>query len=42
MFNIIGRDKELFTEDIQQYEKELKQIVSGSRFLVINYCKISS
>ncbi|MEA2107191.1 MAG: UDP-N-acetylglucosamine 4,6-dehydratase [Bacteroidota bacterium] len=32
---IIGRNKELFTEDINQYEKELKQIVSGSQFLVI-------
>jgi FlaA1/EpsC-like NDP-sugar epimerase len=35
MLQLIGRDKELFTEDIQQHEKELQQIVSGSRFLVI-------
>jgi len=35
MLNLIGRDKELFTEDIQQHEKELRQTVSNSRFLVI-------
>lgn len=35
MLHLIGRNKELFTEDIRQHEKELKQIVSNSRFLVI-------
>jgi nucleoside-diphosphate-sugar epimerase len=35
MLHLIGREKELFTEDIRQHEKEIKQIVSGSRFLVI-------
>ncbi len=35
MLHLIGRDKELFTQDINQHEKELKQIVSNSRFLVI-------
>jgi FlaA1/EpsC-like NDP-sugar epimerase len=35
MLHLLGRDKELFTEDINQYEKELNQIVSKSRFLVI-------
>jgi len=35
MLNLIGRDKELFTEDVNQHEKELTQIVSSSRFLVI-------
>ncbi len=35
MLRLIGRDKELFTRDIQSHEKELKQIVSNSRFLVI-------
>lgn len=35
MLHLIGRDKELFTEDIQQHEEELQQIVSNSRFLVI-------
>lgn len=33
--NLIGRDKELFTDDIQQHDKELKSIVSASSFLVI-------
>ena len=35
MLHLIGRNKELFTEDIRQHEKELQQIVSDSRFLVI-------
>ncbi|HKL08041.1 MAG TPA: polysaccharide biosynthesis protein, partial [Bacteroidales bacterium] len=35
MLNLIGREKELFTEDINQHEKELQQTVSNSRFLVI-------
>jgi len=35
MLHLIGRNKELFTEDIRQHEKEIKQIVSGSQFLVI-------
>lgn len=35
MLDLIGRSQELFTEDIQQHEKELKQIVSDSNFLVL-------
>lgn len=35
MLHLIGRDQELFTEDIQSHENELNQEVSGSRFLVI-------
>jgi len=35
MLHLIGRNKELFTEDVNQNEKELQKIVSGSRFLVI-------
>lgn len=35
ILNLIGRDKELFTEDIAKHEKELSKIVSSSRFLVI-------
>ena len=35
MLNLIGRDKELFTEDIESHKEELNQLVSGSRFLVI-------
>jgi putative NADH-flavin reductase len=33
--SLIGRNKELFTEDIAGHEKELSEIVSSSRFLVI-------
>lgn len=35
ILNLIGRDKELFTEDITKHEAELSDIVSSSRFLVI-------
>lgn len=35
MLELIGRNKELFVEDIQQNEIELKNIVSSSKFLVI-------
>ncbi len=35
MLNLIGRDEELFSNDVHQYESELKQIVSSSSFLVI-------
>jgi len=35
MLDLIGRTKELFTEDIQNHKTELEQIVSSSRFLVI-------
>jgi FlaA1/EpsC-like NDP-sugar epimerase len=35
ILNLIGRNKELFTEDIAHYEKELQQIVGNARFLVI-------
>ncbi len=35
ILNFIGRTKELFTDDIENYNKELKQIVSSSTFLVI-------
>lgn len=33
--NLIGRNKELFTEDIFKHEQELSNIVGSSRFLVI-------
>jgi hypothetical protein len=33
MLHLIGRDKELFTKDINQPKRELKQMVSDSRFL---------
>jgi len=32
---LIGREKELFSDDINKYESELKSIVSTSRFLII-------
>ncbi|MGE4383645.1 MAG: UDP-N-acetylglucosamine 4,6-dehydratase, partial [Arcobacter sp.] len=32
---LIGRTKELFVEDVNNYEKELSKIVSNSTFLVI-------
>ena len=35
ILNLIGRDKELFNQDIACHEEELKQIVSFSSFLVI-------
>lgn len=35
MLNLIGREKPLFTQDIQQNEEELKSIVSSSSFLVL-------
>jgi FlaA1/EpsC-like NDP-sugar epimerase len=35
ILNLIGRDKELFSEDIANHEIELEKIVSSSRFLVI-------
>ena len=35
MLNLIGREKELFTQDINSNQKELKKIISSSRFLVI-------
>lgn len=35
ILKLIGRDKELFEEDILSHEKELSGIVSSSRFLVI-------
>ncbi len=35
LLELIGRDSELFEEDIQKYNKELKNIVSTSSFLVI-------
>ena len=35
MLRLIGRTQELFTEDIQNHQEELEQIVSASRFLVI-------
>ena len=35
ILNLIGRTKELFTEDIQSHKEELEQIVSKSKFLVI-------
>lgn len=35
VLNLIGRQKELFTEDIAKHEKELTLIVNESRFLII-------
>ncbi|AEE20754.1 UDP-N-acetylglucosamine 4,6-dehydratase [Dokdonia sp. 4H-3-7-5] len=35
VLNLIGREKQLFAKDIAQYEDELVEIVSSSRFLVI-------
>lgn len=35
ILSLIGREKELFTEDIARHEKELSKIVGESRFLVI-------
>jgi len=35
ILHIIGRDKELFSQDISQHERQLHEIVSSSRFLVI-------
>lgn len=35
ILKLIGREKELFTEDIQRNEKELSEIVKSSHFLVI-------
>jgi len=35
ILSLIGREKELFIEDINNHEKELRQIVSSSSFLII-------
>src|SRR5690606_6313778 len=35
ILNLIGRNKELFKEDIHRHEEELQTIVSSSKFLVI-------
>ncbi len=35
ILNLIGRDKELFTDDINNNEKQLREIVSKSSFMVI-------
>lgn len=35
ILGLIGRDKELFTDDIAEHEEELSNIVGSSRFLVI-------
>ncbi len=35
ILKLIGREKELFSEDISLHEKEFSEIVSSSRFLVI-------
>jgi len=35
ILNLIGREKELFTEDINKHENDLSGIVSGSSFMVI-------
>ena len=35
ILNLIGRNKELFTEDVSNKEKELSEIVSSSKFLVL-------
>jgi hypothetical protein len=35
ILQLIGRNKELFIEDISNHEKELSKAVRSSRFLVI-------
>ena len=35
ILNLIGREKELFEDDIANHDQQLKEIVSNSRFLVI-------
>ncbi len=35
ILDLIGRGKELFAKDVSKHEKELREIVSASRFLVI-------
>jgi FlaA1/EpsC-like NDP-sugar epimerase len=35
ILNLIGREKELFEEDIKKHEKELSEIINNSSFLVI-------
>ncbi len=35
ILKLIGREKELFTNDISKYESELRDIITKSRFLVI-------
>jgi len=35
ILKLIGRDKGLFTVDIEAYEVRLKKIISGSSFLVL-------
>ena len=35
ILNLIGRDRELFTDDVKAYEKELSQIILSSSFLVL-------
>ncbi len=35
IINIIGREKELFSKDIQNYDQKLREIISNSSFLVI-------
>jgi FlaA1/EpsC-like NDP-sugar epimerase len=35
ILNLIGRDSELFEEDIRLHDAELRSIISGARFLVI-------
>ena len=35
ILNLIGRTVELFSEDINKYDRELKKAVSSSSFLVI-------
>lgn len=35
ILNLIGREKELFAEDINKHERELLEMISGASFLVI-------
>jgi UDP-N-acetylglucosamine 4,6-dehydratase len=35
MLHLIGREKELFTDDIINHQKELERVVSNSRFLIL-------
>ena len=36
ILNLIGRDEEIFIDDINNYKDELVEIVSNSKFLVID------
>ncbi len=35
ILDLIGRDRELFAEDVSRHEKEISELIAGGRFLVI-------